>query len=161
MDNTASRPEHGEHDVAAFVWPSFTGNEPRTLVFWPDGEGEWQTVRACTSRFPGHVWPRRPLWGYCNEADPRVMEMQIGVAADHGVNVFIYDWYWYDRRPFLEQSLNDVYLKARNNDRVKFYLMWANHDVTHLWYKRISGVGGDVIWRGAIDRREFEIIARR
>ena len=34
-----------------------------------------------------------------NEADPYVMEMEIAAAADHGVNVFIYDWYWYDGRP--------------------------------------------------------------
>ena len=33
-------------DVAAFVWPSYTGDEPRTRIFWPDGIGEWQTVKA-------------------------------------------------------------------------------------------------------------------
>jgi len=89
------------------------------------------------------------------------MEMQINAAADHGVNAFIYDWYWYDGRPFLEQCLNKGYLKARNNDRVKFYLMWANHDVTHLWDKRIAHIDGNVIWRATVDRREFEKIARR
>jgi hypothetical protein len=39
--------------------------------------------------------------------------------------------------------------------------MWANHDVTHLWDLRISHVDGNVIWRAGVDRREFEIIARR
>jgi hypothetical protein len=128
------------YDVAAYIWPSYTGDEPRTRMFWPEGNGEWETVRKATAKYPGHTWPRRPLWGYCNEADPYVMEMQIDAAADHGVNVFIYDWYWYDGRPFLEQCLNNGYLKARNNDRVKFYLMWANHDVTHLWDKRIAHI---------------------
>ena len=47
------------------------------------------------------------MWGYVNEADPYVMEMQIAAAADHGVNVFIYDWYWYDRRPFLKNCLEE------------------------------------------------------
>jgi hypothetical protein len=130
-------------------------------MFWPEGNGEWETVRKATAKFPGHTWPRRPRWGYCNEADPYVMEMQINAAADHGVNVFIYDWYWYDGRPFLEQCLNNGYLQACNNDRVKFYLMWANHDVTHLWDRRIADVGGNVIWRAAVDRREFETIAQR
>ena len=37
---------------------------------------------------------RANLWGYVNEADPYVMEMEIQAAVDHGVNVFIYDWYW-------------------------------------------------------------------
>ena len=147
--------------MAAYIWPSYTGDEPRTRMFWPEGNGEWETVRKATAKFSGHTWPRRPVWGYCNEADPRVMEMQIDAAADHGVNVFIYDWYWYDGRPFLEQCLNNGYLKARNNDRVRFYLMWANHDVTHGWDKRIAHIEDNVIWRGAVDRQEFERIARR
>lgn len=149
------------YDVAAFVWPSYTGDEPRTRMFWPEGNGEWETVRKATTKYPGHTWPRKPLWGYNNEADPRVMEMQIDAAADHGVNVFIYDWYWYDRRPFLEQCLNNGYLKARNNDRVKFYLMWANHDVTHLWDIRVSQINGNIIWQASVDRAEFETIAKR
>ncbi|MBN2448762.1 MAG: glycoside hydrolase family 99-like domain-containing protein [Lentisphaeria bacterium] len=150
------------YDVAAYVWPSYTGDEPRTRMFWPEGNGEWETVRKAGPKFPGHTWPRRPLWGYCNEADPRVMEMQIDAAADHGVNVFIYDWYWYDRRPFLEQCLNNGYLKARNNERVKFYLMWANHDVLSLWDIRLAHVrDGNVIWQAAVDRPEFERLTDR
>jgi hypothetical protein len=39
-------------------------------------------------------------------------EMEINAAADHGVNVFIFDWYWYDGMPFLEGCLNNGYLKA-------------------------------------------------
>ena len=31
-----------QYDVAAYVWPSYTGDEPRSRIFWPDGEGEWQ-----------------------------------------------------------------------------------------------------------------------
>ncbi len=149
------------YDVAAYVWPAYTGDEPRTRMFWPEGMGEWQSVRNAVKKYPGHTWPRKPLWGYCNEADPRVMEMQIDAAADHGVNVFIYDWYWYDRRPFLDQCLDNGYLKARNNRRVKFYLMWANHDVTHLWDIRLSQMDNNVIWRAAVDRPEFETLARR
>jgi hypothetical protein len=154
--------QHGNgYDIAAFVWPSYTGDEPRTRMFWPEGDGEWESVRHARPKYAGHQWPRRPLWGYCNEADSRVMEMQIDAAADHGVNVFIYDWYWYDGRPFLEQCLNNGYLRARNNHRVKFYVMWANHDVNHLWDRRIAHIDGNVIWRAALDRREFEIIGRR
>ncbi|OXS55323.1 hypothetical protein B1A99_23935 [Cohnella sp. CIP 111063] len=149
------------YDVAAYVWPAYTGDEPRTRMFWPEGIGEWQSVKNAVRKFPGHDWPRRPLWGYVNEADPYVMEMQIRAAADHGVNVLIYDWYWYDGRPFLEQCLNDGYLKARNNDKVKFYLMWANHDVNNTWDIRLSGDQDNIIWNAAVDRAEFEKIADR
>jgi len=150
------------YDVAAYVWPSYTGDEPRTWMFWPEGMGEWQSVKNAVKKFPEHTWPRKPLWGYVNEADPYVMEMQIDAAADHGVNVFIYDWYWYDRRPFLETCLNEGYLRARNNDRVKFYLMWANHDVNSVWDIRLSHtMDQNIIWQGAVDRAEFERVAHR
>ncbi|MFP4026299.1 MAG: glycoside hydrolase family 99-like domain-containing protein [Candidatus Brocadiia bacterium] len=147
------------YDVAAYIWPSYH-DEPRAHVFWPGHEGEWINVRTSKPKFPGHKQPRRPLWGYQNEADPRVMEMQIDAAADHGVNVFAYDWYWYDRAPFLEACLNEGFLQARNNHRMKFFLMWANHNVTHLWDRRQQEPGG-VIWNAAWDREEFEIIGRR
>ena len=145
-----------KYDVAAYVWPAYTGDEPRTRLFWPEGMGEWQSVRSAEKKFDGHTWPRKPLWGYVNEADPYVMEMEISAAVDHGVNVFIYDWYWYDRRPFLENCLNDGFLKAKNNGKMKFFLMWANHNAGMTWDKRNSH-GPDVdIWKGDVDRTEFE-----
>lgn len=149
-----------KYDVAAFIWPAYTGDEPRTRIFWPEGMGEWQTVRDMKPCYPGHKWPRRPLWGYVNEADPFVMEMEIEAAASHGVNVFIYDWYWFDNRPFLEQCLNNGYLKARNNDKVKFMLMWANHTATSQWDKRTSDLQIP-IWNGEVDRPTFDTIIHR
>jgi hypothetical protein len=150
----------GKYDVAAYVWPSYTGDELRTRIFWPEGIGEWQSVKNAVSKFPGHSWPRKPLWGYVNEADPKVMEMQIDEATGHGINIFIYDWYWYDKRPFLENCLNDGFLKAKNNKKMKFYLMWANHDADYLWDVRNSHID-NVIWDGAVDRKEFEIVCNR
>jgi hypothetical protein len=97
-----------------------------------------------------------------NEADPYVMEMQINAATRHGVNVFIYDWYWYDGMPFLESCLNDGFLGAANNKDMKFYLMWANHDVNMTWDKRLAGTPNNaLIWKGGVDREEFEILCKR
>jgi len=146
-----------KYDVAAYIWPAYTGMEPRTHMFWPEKYGEWQSVKSAKPKFPGHQWPKKPLWGYVDEADRYVMEMQIEAAVDHGVNVFVYDWYWYDRRPFLEQCLNDGFLKAKNNHKMKFYLMWANHDVNHLWDKRLSSgeESDNVIWETRVNKEEF------
>ena len=155
-------PKSKTYDVAAYVWPAYTGDELRSRIFWPEGIGEWQSVKNAVKKNLDHDWPRKPLWGYLNEADPNVMRMQIDAAADHGVNVFIYDWYWYDSRPFLEHSLNQGYLQAPNNHRVKFYLMWANHDVNSCWDIRLSHLGNEpVLWQGAVSRTQFEIIAHR
>ena len=155
------RKNQKQYDIAAYVWPSYHPDD-RARIFWPDGMGEWQSVISNKPKYEGHEQPRFPLWGYVNEADPYIAEMEINAAADHGVNVFIFDWYWYDGMPFLEAHLNDGYLKARNNDRVKFYLMWANHDVNQIWDKRNAGLPNDqLIWKGGVDREEFEIICRR
>lgn len=153
------------YDVAAYVWPSYTGDEKRTRQFWPQGFGEWESVLQMQPKFPGHLWPRRPLWGYVNEADPGIMEMQINTALKYGVNVFIYDWYWYDRRPFLENCLNG-FLRAPSNEKMKFCLMWANHNGGFLWDYRNSHIDNifsdeNAMWLGAQDRKEFEIIVKR
>jgi hypothetical protein len=153
------------YDVAAFIWPSYHP-DPRARVFWPMGIGEWETVMKNAPKFEGHDQPRYPLWGYVNEADPYVMEMQIEAAVDHGVNTFIYDWYWYDGMPYLEGCLNDGFLKAKNHHKMKFYLMWANHDVNLAWDKRnaddaFTGRNSALIWKGGLHRAEFEVICRR
>lgn len=141
-----------KYDVAAYIWPSYTGDEKRSRIFWEEGFGEWQTVKkSCGGQ---------PLWGYVNEADPYVMQMQIDAALEHGVNVFIYDWYWYDDRPFLENCLNDGFLRAKNNKQMKFYLMWANHDATDVWDKRNAG-NDTVVWSGRITFEQLKKIAKR
>jgi hypothetical protein len=45
---------------------------------------------------------------------------------------------------------------------MRFYLMWANHNATALWDLRLAHQADDnIIWQGAVDRREFETIAAR
>lgn len=147
------------YDVAAYVWPAYTGDELRARIFWPEGIGEWQTVKNMEKK-GSYEWGRKPLWGYVNEADPYVMEMEIEAAVDHGVNVFIYDWYWYDNRPFLENCLNDGFLKAPNHEKMKFYLMWANHDAVMLWDKRNSHLN-ETVWSGRVEEAQFHTIGKR
>jgi len=140
------------YDIAAYVWPSYTGDERRVRIFWPRGNGEWETVEKRMHQ--------KPLWGMQNEADPEVMEFQIGQALKHGVNTFIYDWYWYDNQPFLEQCLNDGFLSAPSNTKMKFYIMWANHTATTLWDLRTSHQNIP-IWDGAVNFDIFQNIACR
>lgn len=154
--------EKRQYDVAAFLYPAYASDDPRLRPFWPMGIGEWETVMTMQQRNPGHYWNRKPLWGYINEADPAVMSMEIEQATRHGVNVFIFDWYWFDGRPFMETTLNNGFLKADNVDKMKFYLMWANHDVLNLWDTRLAQFNeNNVIWTGKVDRDEFEKICKR
>ena len=147
------------YDIGAFYWPAYH-DEPRWRRFFPQGEGEWATVRKARPRFEGHYQPRVPAWGYEDESNPRVMERKIDAAAQHGVNTFIFDWYWYDGGPFLEECLNEGFLGARNHAEVRFYLMWANHDATTLWDLEQSH-RHEVVWPGLVDRADFENVVER
>lgn len=34
-----------KYDIAAYVWPAYTGDELRSRIFWKEGMGEWQSVK--------------------------------------------------------------------------------------------------------------------
>ncbi|SDC90535.1 glycosyltransferase WbsX family protein [Niabella drilacis] len=146
------------YDVAAFYWPAYH-YEPRSGFLFPDKKGEWEIIYKARPKEEGHMQPKVPLWGYENEADPRVMDRKIKTAVAHGVNTFIFDWYWYEGQPFLESCINNGFLKA-NRGRMKFYLMWANHDATSYWDAR-NPRKDSVIWKGGVSRAEFDKITDR
>ncbi|MHC4596637.1 MAG: glycoside hydrolase family 99-like domain-containing protein, partial [Planctomycetota bacterium] len=57
-------------------------------------------------------------------------------------------------------ALNDGFLKARNVDKMKFYLMWANHDAKTAWDIRRSHKL-EVIWPGSVDLPTFKTVVAR
>ncbi|MCY3018212.1 MAG: glycoside hydrolase family 99-like domain-containing protein [Planctomycetota bacterium] len=94
------------------------------------GEGwcEWELLKSAIARFPGHYQPLRPSWGCFDESDPAWAAREIDLAADHGLDVFLFDWYWYSGVKLMEEALERGFLQAPNNRRLKFALMWANHE---------------------------------
>jgi hypothetical protein len=113
--------------IACYYFPNYHADARNAAKHGP-GWNEWALMRAAQPRFPGHQQPKVPLWGYEDEADPAVFARKIDAAADHGIGAFIFDWYAYEDGLFLERALHEGYLGAPNNSRVKFGLMWANHD---------------------------------
>jgi hypothetical protein len=154
--------KNNEYTVAAYVWPSCHHDERFGKMLWPEGIGEWEVIKKGNPRFEGHYQPRLPLWGYEMDNDPRVMEKWIDAATSHGVNAFVFDWYWFDGGPFLESTLNDGFLKAKNNSKMKFYIMWANHDVKrNYWNVHKYKDDTSMLWHGAVDPDNFKIIVDR
>ncbi len=146
-----------KYDIATYIWPAYQ-NEPRwkELGIFNHGNGEWQNVYEASPKKAGHNQPIEPLWGYVRDDDPIEMARQIDAASAAGINIFIYDWYWYGGRPFLENALNNGFLKAPNNERMKFFLMWANHDVNGLWNKKVSSkTKWETIWSADVSLEEF------
>lgn len=158
----SAEPAKRDYYVAAYIWPSCHHDERFGDILWPEGTGEWEVIRKGNPRFDGHYQPRQPLWGYEMDNDPQVMEKWIDAATDHGVNIFVFDWYWYDGGPFLESALNDGFLKAKNNSKMQFYIMWANHDVKHnYWNVHKYKDDTSLLWNGAVDWDNFKIIVDR
>ncbi len=151
---TAAPPESDRFEVAVYYFPGYHV-DPRNEARLGKGWTEWELVKAARPRFPEHRQPRVPLWGYEDEADPQVFQRKIDAAADHGITVMIFDWYWYEDGPFLNGALDRGFLKAKNADRMKFALMWANHDWVHIFpYKR--GTPRTVVYPGKVDQQVFD-----
>ena len=156
------KPAMKNYYVAAYIWPSCHNDPLGRDKLWPEGTGEWEVIKKGNPRFDGHYQPRQPLWGYEADNDPKVVEKWIDVATDHGVNVFVYDWYWYEGGPFLESALNDGFLKASNNKKMQFYIMWANHDVKYnYWNVHKYKDNTDILWNAKVDWNNYKIIVDR
>jgi Glycosyltransferase WbsX len=114
--------------IASYYFGNYHPNDSRNVKLKGKGWSEWELVKRAEPRFPGHQQPKVPLWGYTDESDPKVMARKIAAAADSGINAFIFDWYYYDDGPFLQDTVDKGFLGAPDNNRLKFALMWANHD---------------------------------
>jgi hypothetical protein len=153
--------QNEDYYVAAYIWPSCHDEKMSREALWGEGIGEWEIIKKGIPHFEGHYQPRVPLWGYVMDDDPVAVEKKIEAATDHGINVFIYDWYWYDGKPFLEEALNEGFLKAKNNDKMKFYIMWANHDVPGNMWNHVRYKTDSLLWQGEVDWSNFKKIVER
>lgn len=118
--------------VFAYYFPNYhvdPVNEDRYGAGWT----EWEILRGARPRFPGHYQPRVPARGYENEADPIVAAEYVSMARAHGIDGFIFDYYWYQGRPYLQGALEDGFMNSVNFENIEFSLMWANHDWVELF----------------------------
>ena len=152
---------NSEYYVAAYIWPSCHDEEMSRDKLWVEGIGEWEMIQKGNPCFDGHYQPRIPLWGYKMDDDPLAWEQKINAATDHGVNTFIFDWYWYDGKPYLEEAIDSGFLEAGNNNKMNFYLMWANHDVPGNMWNHYRYKTDSLLWQGEVDWENYKIIVAR
>ena len=78
---------------------------------------------------------REPIWGWRGDSQ-EIVEKQIDLAADNGVDFFLFCWYWRDTEgPInvlaIENAPHHVsmnfYMKAKNKNRLQYGLLVANH----------------------------------
>lgn len=116
-------------EVVAVYYPHWHKYAKGTEWFGKEwDEGEWCYVKTARPRFRGHHQPLVPLAGYLKGDDPNDMAKEIALAANAGIDVFLYDYYYYDGKITQEESLEQGFLKAPNRSRMKFALMWCYHE---------------------------------
>ncbi len=145
-----------DYTVVCFYFPNYH-IDPRNEKVHGKGWTEWELVKNAKPRFEGHQQPKVPLWGYLDEADPKVMEMKIDTAGKYGIDVLLFDWYWYNDGPFLQRCLEKGYLKAPNHHKVRFAIMWANHDWLNIHPCPIEKApNADLLYPGAVTPETFD-----
>ena len=146
--------------VACYYFPNYHTRDTTDLRISRqhfDNWSEWELVKSAKPRYEGHNQPKVPAWGYEDEKDPKVMEKKIRAASTHGIDVFIFDWYTYEGKPFLNRCIDEGFLEAKNTDSLKFALMWANHDWMEL-YPYTGGIPHDYLYDGKVTSKMFDRI---
>ena len=115
--------------VATYVFPNYHASALHNKLY-AQGWTEYNLVRSARPWFEGHQQPRTPLLGELDESKPSTWETYNELCKQSGIDVLIWDWYWYDGKPCLHEALENGFLEAKNNKDVKFACMWTNHP----WY---------------------------
>lgn len=113
------------YEIAVYYFPQWHVDSNNVKTYGRQWT-EWEVLQAAKPRFAGQDQPKVPLWGYEDEADPKIMSKKIDAATEHGIDIFLFDWYYGDKGPFLQLPLEQAFQKV-NKNRMKFAIMWANH----------------------------------
>lgn len=113
-------------EIAAYYFPNWHV-DPLNEAAHGRGWTEWEVVKSARARFAGHRQPKVPVWGYEDETDPNVMARKIDAARNHGVDIFIFDWYYSEEGAFRERALLEGFLRAPNLADFRFSILWCNH----------------------------------
>ena len=111
---------------------------------WNWSQGEWAFVKDPVVRFPGQI-NYKPYVGYLDGSKPEDVETEIALAHNAGIDVFLYDYYWYNGEKTQEEAIEKGLFGAKNRKLMKFALMWCYHDRRNGWRKRYLEDPGNVM----------------
>lgn len=111
--------------VAAYVYPGWHPIPERDESFHP-GFTEWELLRSCAPRFPGHAQPRVPLLGEYDDRDPAAVGLRAELARAHGIDALIWGVFWCRGKRVFEDALDLGFLGSDVGREMPFACMWAN-----------------------------------
>lgn len=122
----------GDYIVGTYVMPGWytdvipdsTPATTKTIFNW------WKPVQNAHQYLTGQDQPKVPAMNYYDSSNPAEVDQMIKLSLEHGVSLFVYDWYWKNGQKFLAAPLENAFLNskyfAEYPDKIKFALMWAN-----------------------------------
>ena len=140
-------------EILAYYFPNWHV-DPRNEKWHGKGWTEWNVTKCALPRFPGHKQPKKPLWGYEDEADPAVMEKKIETAAAYGIDGFVFDWYFYANEPYRARCLEEGLMRATNLNKIKFAVMWCNHNAMQV-HPACRALSCPILCSGAVNPETF------
>jgi len=117
------KPDHLR--VACYTFHQYHRSAYNDELYGP-GWTEYVLARGCRPWFEGHHQPRTPMLCEMDERDPATWRIYNALAVDHGIDVFIWDCYWFDGEPALHEALEQGFLQAADAGP-RFAVMWTNH----------------------------------
>ena len=119
---------------------------PENDEWWGKGFTEWTNVAKAKPLFRGHYQPKVPTeLGFYDLRMTEVREEQAKMAAEAGIEGFVYWHYWFGNgKRLLERPFNEV-LESGKPD-FPFALAWANTSwVNATWQKGLSRKEGQKV----------------
>lgn len=127
-------------NIYAFYLPQYH-QIPENDEFWGEGFTDWVNVKKAKPLFEGHRQPILPSEevGFYDLKDPEVLRKQAKMASDHGIDGFIFHYYWFDGKKVLDTPINN-WLNDPTID-LPLAICWANEP----WTRRWDGLENDVL----------------
>ncbi|GAB6038254.1 hypothetical protein JCM15519_28130 [Fundidesulfovibrio butyratiphilus] len=132
---------------------------PENDAWWGKGFTEWTNTAKAVPLFAGHYQPHVPAdLGFYDLRLPEARQAQADLAAEYGLDGFLYWHYWFGGgRRLLERPVEEIVSSGRPD--FPFCLGWANQTWSGVWHGAPDRVLIEQTYPGPKDvRAHFEAL---